>query len=164
MCVCVFFSPLDGLAAPAYNQVRQEQILEQIVHVSVPQVQEIAEFVKVIPQERVLERIAKQIVDIPIPQIVEEIVDVAQIIPQDRFQQCTVEQILKETVEGESFVPHEHSLMCQSFRILTGILNWRICSLMSPLTCHCPQVLKEFGVADEVFTLLTGMAASPVFV
>ena len=33
-----------------------------------------------------------------------------------------------------------------------------------PVDMPLSQVLKEFGVADEVFTLLAGMAASPVFV
>ena len=47
---------------------------------NVPQVmKEIGEVVRLIPQERISERIAEQIVDIPVPQIVEEIVEVVQI-------------------------------------------------------------------------------------
>ena len=35
----------------------------------------------------------KQIVDFPVPQIVEEIVEVIQLVPQERIQQRTVEPI-----------------------------------------------------------------------
>ena len=47
---------------------------------NVPQVmKEIGEVVRLIPQERMSERIVEQIVDIPVPQIVEEIMEVVQI-------------------------------------------------------------------------------------
>ena len=52
---------------------------------------EIVEVVKVIPQERISERIVEQIVDVPVPQIMEEIVEVVQIIPQERVQNRKVE-------------------------------------------------------------------------
>ena len=44
---------------------------------NVPQVmKEVGEVVRLIPQERIPERIVEQIVDVPVPLIVEEIVEV----------------------------------------------------------------------------------------
>merc|ERR1712032_947958 len=40
------------------------------------------------------EEIVEQVVDVPVPQVVEEVVQVAKIIPQERVQQRTVEQVV----------------------------------------------------------------------
>ena len=61
-------------------------------------------------RELLPERIEEQIVDILVPPIVEETAEVVQIIPQERFQQSTVEQIVvvpvPQVVE-EQFVAEE---------------------------------------------------------
>ena len=52
------------------------------------------EDVKLIPQERVQNRIMEQIIDVPGRQIEEETVEVIQLIPQDRMSDRVVEQIV----------------------------------------------------------------------
>ena len=68
------FALLDEFTAP----VHQEQIAaEQIVPVSIPQIlEQLVEGVKEIPQERYPEQTVKQIVDDPVPPIVEETAEV----------------------------------------------------------------------------------------
>ena len=46
------------------------------------------------PQERILERICKQIVDVYVSQVVEQVTGVPKTPNRDRILQCTVEQIL----------------------------------------------------------------------
>ena len=65
------------------------------------------EVVRVIPQERISERINEQIVGVPVPEIMEEIVGVVKFVPQGRLKQHVVEQIvdvqvrqiMEETIE-----------------------------------------------------------------
>ena len=45
-----------------------------------------------------LHRQVEQIVDVPVPQVVEEVVQVDRIVPQERVQQRTVEQIVEVPV------------------------------------------------------------------
>ena len=82
-----------------------------ITSVPVPQIQEqIVEAIEVIPQEQMAERIVEQIVDVSVPQILEQIVDVpvpqiteetdevATLIPQERIQQRTLEETVNVPV------------------------------------------------------------------
>jgi len=45
-------------------------------------------------KERVQQRTVEQVVDVPVPQVVEEVIEVAKVIPQERVQQRTVEQVV----------------------------------------------------------------------
>ena len=77
--VCSF--PLsDDFAAPMYNQVHQEQIVTTVqphaIFQETPGVQvverileQIVESIEVLPHERAIQRTAKQIVHVPVPQI-----------------------------------------------------------------------------------------------
>ena len=57
-------------------------------------VDDMVPLIKLMPQERIFERIADQIIDIPIPQIQEPSVAVAKVIRQEDLQQRTEEQIV----------------------------------------------------------------------
>ena len=58
---------------------------EEIVDAPAPQIQgQIHEIGKVIPQERVSERVVKQIVNIPVPQIKDETVEAIQLVPEEQ--------------------------------------------------------------------------------
>ena len=47
------------------------------------------------PQERVQNRTGEQVVDVPVPQFQEEIVEVIRVVPQVRISDRIVEQIAK---------------------------------------------------------------------
>ena len=67
-----------------------------IISVPLPQIlEQIAEVMKVIQQEQISKRIVEQIVDVPVPQIPEQIVDVP------------VPQVMEETVEAAKSIPQE---------------------------------------------------------
>ena len=53
----------------------------------------VVEVVQIIPQERIQLRILGQILDVPVPQVVEEILLVIKVIPQVRVSERIVEQI-----------------------------------------------------------------------
>ena len=72
----------------------------------VPQImEEIAEVVRLVPQERVHQRTAERIVHVPVPQVVEEKAGVVQIIPQDRISKCIVDRIVDVLVVMQRQVP-----------------------------------------------------------
>ena len=60
-------------------------------------VQKTVEVIQLVPQERIQERIAEQVVDIPLPQIMEEMMEVVLFIPRTR-QNRTVEQIVDVSI------------------------------------------------------------------
>ena len=77
---------------------------------------EIVEVIQLVLAERIKGPVADQLVDIPVPLVMEEIVAVVQevvrLVPQERVQRKTVEhvrvrQILNETVEVARLVPRE---------------------------------------------------------
>ena len=94
-----------------------------IISVPLPQIlEQIAEMMKVIQQEQISKRIVEQIVDVPVPQIPEQIVDMpvpqvmeetveaAKSIPQERVQQRTLEEtvgvlVLLEVLAASRAVP-----------------------------------------------------------
>ena len=55
---------------------------------------EIIEVVRLIPQERVQQHTVEQIVDVPVPQVVEEIAEVVQIIHQERISERIIDRIV----------------------------------------------------------------------
>ena len=69
------------------------------------------------PQERILERICKQIVDVHVSQVVEQVTGVPKTPSRDRILQCTVEQILdvlvpemvKQLMEVPKTVPQDRT-------------------------------------------------------
>ena len=72
----------------------------------VPQVtEEIAEVVRLFPQERVQQRTVEQIGHVPVPQVVEEIVEVVQIIPQERVSKRIIDRIFVVPVVMQRQVP-----------------------------------------------------------
>ena len=68
-----------------------EQVVKQLLDVSVPQIKE--EIVEVVPirQERISERLDERIVDVAAPQILEEIVVVKSLVSWERVQQRSAE-------------------------------------------------------------------------
>ena len=52
------------------------------------------EVVKVVPQERLRQHTVERIIEVPVPQIVEEIVGVVEHDAQERVQERTVEQVV----------------------------------------------------------------------
>ena len=60
-------------------------------------VQKMVEVIQLVPQERIQERIAEQVVDIPLPQIMEEMTEVVLFMPRTR-QNRTVEQIVDVSI------------------------------------------------------------------
>ena len=49
---------------------------------------------KVVPQERLRQHTVERIIEVPVPQIVEEIVGVVEHVAQERVQERTVEQVV----------------------------------------------------------------------
>ena len=49
-------------------------------------------------KEYISERIVEQIIAVPVPQVMEEIVEVCKVIPQEHIQQCTVVEWIQEQV------------------------------------------------------------------
>eukprot|EP00971_Amphidinium_carterae_P264233 5241909-Amphidinium_carterae.1 len=49
---------------------------------------------EVVTEERIINMSVDQIIDVPIPQTVEEIINVPKIVPQERVMNRTVEQIV----------------------------------------------------------------------
>ena len=52
----------------------------------------------IVAQERVRQRTVEQMVEIPVPQVVEEVEQVSKIAPQERVMQHSVEQIVEVPV------------------------------------------------------------------
>ena len=78
-------------------QRTSECTVEHFVGVPVPQIQErTLEVAEIIPQKRIPERIVGQVDDLPVPQILNEIVEVVKAVktvPQDRISEEVGEQI-----------------------------------------------------------------------
>ena len=49
------------------------------------------EVIRLVPQERIQERIEEEIIDVSDPQMTEDIVEVVKRIPEERAQNCAVE-------------------------------------------------------------------------
>ena len=64
------------------------------------------EVVRVIPQERISERINEQIVGVPVPEIMEEIDGVVKFVPQGRLKEHVVEQVVDVQVRQRWFAPN----------------------------------------------------------
>ena len=64
---------------------------------------DVVEVVQIIPQERIQLRIVELIFDVPVPQVVEEILEVIKVIPQERIVEQIVDvpvlQVFEEIVE-----------------------------------------------------------------
>ena len=90
---------------PCDKKISQESIVEQITDVpatgeqivSVPvpvMFEEIVDVAKLfslgVPQKGIFERTCKRIMDVPAHQVMKEIVEVFELIPQERVKQCTV--------------------------------------------------------------------------
>ena len=56
--------------------------------------EEIVEVIRLVPQERIQERIEEEIIDVSDPQMTEDIVEVVKRIPEERAQNCAVEHIV----------------------------------------------------------------------
>ena len=67
--------------------------------------EEIAEVVRLMPQERVQQRIAEQFVFVSVPQVVEEIAGVVQIILQERISKRIIDRIVDAPVVMQRQVP-----------------------------------------------------------
>ena len=105
----------EDFAAPVYKQIQQEQI------VATPQAQVI---VQEIPEVSVVERIQEQIVE------------TIEVIPQERFQQCTIAPTM-QVVTREQFhndVEHTHlHQQCDDLEARIAILSREQSSSSSPL-------------------------------
>ena len=101
------------------------------------------EVIQLVPQERIQERIAEQVVDIPLPQIMEEMMDVVLFIPRTR-QNRTVEQIVHVSIlliEEETSEWASCGMHC----------TWhRFCVLRPPVPM-CPPAQSLPIVADFSF-------------
>ena len=82
-----------GRARNVHRCARGEsRMREEIVDSPAPQIQgQIHEIGKVIPQERVSERVVKQTVNIPVPQIMDETVEAIQLVPEEQTPKYIVE-------------------------------------------------------------------------
>ena len=86
-----------------------------MVDTSVPQIQgQIDETGKVILQERVPERNVEQIVNVPVPQIIDECVEVIQLVPKEKIREhivgeivVLVPQVREETTETAKIIPQK---------------------------------------------------------
>ena len=65
---------------------------------------------QIMPQERVQNRTVEQVVDVPVTQIQEEIVEVIQLAPQERISDRMVEQIVKLFAAFQWYEPWNESL------------------------------------------------------
>ena len=109
------------------------------------------EVIKLFPAERVPERTVEQIVDMPVPQIQEQIVEVAEIIPQERTSEHTVgvpaPLILEEVVEvvkAVKIVPQERisAKICE--QIVGATVPHAVDELVSPFQEETVEVIKLF--------------------
>ena len=64
-------------------------------------------------KEYISERIVEQITAVPVvPQVIEEIVEVCKVIPQEHIQQCTVvEWIQEQVVETMKVIPQDMKVL-----------------------------------------------------
>ena len=106
-------------AAKFIPQERSQQCIEEVVDILATQLPEHVVGTVEILQVRMPERIAEKLVDVPVPQIQEEIVEVTQIIPQECILErmvvsVPVSQISEQTVEAGE---------CLSERIIEQIFS-----------------------------------------
>ena len=70
--------------------------------------------VQPISREYISERIVEQIIAVPVPQVIEELVEVCNVIPQEHSQQCTVvEWIQEQVVETIKVIPQDMKVLMQ---------------------------------------------------
>ena len=92
------------------NMVAEQRSAASLVDALIPVImEEIVKVVKIVLQEQISERIRKQIGDVYVSQVVEQVTEVPKTSSRDRTLQCTVEQILDvpmpemgETVGGSA--------------------------------------------------------------
>ena len=90
-------------------------------------------------QKRILERIGKQIVDVPLSQILEEFVEMERLGSQTREQHCNVEQIVEWLVCTKYvFEFQEHAVVPLVLRIWERIVE-------QVVDVPMPKILKEAG-------------------
>ena len=135
----------------AIQVVPQEQVFEECVQnrvpeqiVGVPVPQLMEAVVEVLPQERVLNRTPEQIMDSPVHQITEEIVEV---LPQERVQHLVFEQIVGSPVHQ---ITEEIVEVVPQERVQNRILEQTV---VSPV----PQITEE--IVDSILEQTVG---SPV--
>ena len=97
-------------------QPRVQQRTDVLISdVPMSQFQEILEVVPHFSRERISERIMREIVDVEVPQIQEDTVEVIQPTLQERFSERIVEQIInvpvpqiqEQSVDVVNYIPHE---------------------------------------------------------
>ena len=103
--------------------VLQLQVIFDVVPVvmqrqvpTIQTVQKAVEVIQLVPHERIQERIAEQVVDIPLPQIMEEMMEVVLFIPRTR-QNRTVEKIVDVSISPDSGGNFRVSVMRHAFHL-----------------------------------------------
>ena len=102
----------SGLVNPSFSTISVEASTSKVASVSLAHLEQTVagEVIERSQEQTVLERIEKQIGDIPVPPFVEDTVEVVQSIPQERLQQHTVDQ--------EQIIAEETTLNIASFQLV----------------------------------------------
>ena len=97
-------TPVSSLA----EEITEQRIMEQITETpAISLAEEIVEAPKAQTQE---ERIHERTIDVPVPHVVEKTSETVKLIPPERVQNCTVEQIIDVPVVRQGRVPATQTL------------------------------------------------------
>ena len=121
----------------------RDQILQCTVEqvLDVP-VPEMVEVPKTISQDKIQQRIVEQIIDVPVPQVVKELVEVSKVFPQDRVQQCFTEQTI-ETPAISLEVKITEAPVIQTHEETQQLVNTHVQHVVNTVQVEEPKLIKE---------------------
>ena len=126
-------------------ELTRPYVAERIVDVLVPPIMEDIVKVKTVLQEQISERIRKQMVDVCVSQVVEQVTEVPKTSSRDRSLQCTTEQILDVPVP---------EMVKQLVEVPKTVLQDRIQqrTVEQIVDVPFPQAVEELAEAFRVFS------------
>ena len=121
----------------------RDQILQWTVEqvLDVP-VPEMVEVPKTVSQDKIQQRIVEQIIDVPVPQVVKELVEVSKVFPQDRVQQCFTEQTI-ETPAILLAVKIIEAPVIRTHEKTQQLVNTHVQHVVNTVEVEEPKLIKE---------------------
>ena len=97
---------------------------------------------KTVSQDRIQQRIVEQIADVPVPQVVEELVEVSKVFTQDRVQQRFVEQTI-ETLAISPAVKIVEVLVIRTQEKTQQVVTTHVQHIVNTVEVEKPKIIKE---------------------
>ena len=134
---------IDTVVDNPVVQVPRAQVVEQILHVLVPEmVKQSMEVPKTNSQDRIQQQTLEQIVNTPVPQAVEELAEASKVFSQDRVQQRFRGQIIEPPAISlaEKIVKMPVTQVREETK---QVVNTHVQHVVSAVEAEMPKIIKE---------------------